>query len=524
MYQALYRKYRPAVFDDVCGQEHITSVLKYQTANGRVSHAYLFCGSRGTGKTTCAKILAKAVNCENPQNGNPCCQCDSCRSIDNASATDVLEMDAASNNGVDYIRDIRDEVAYTPAMLKRRVYIIDEVHMLSASAFNALLKTLEEPPEHVVFILATTEMHKLPNTIVSRCQRFDFRRISIPVLADRLDYVANKEQIRLDKDAAQQIARQAQGGMRDAINLFELCSGGGADVTLARVGEVLGLSGYDFLHDTALRLAEGDMKSLFGVIAAVVSSSKDISVFWQELTSFYRDMMVAKYAEDPASYLDLTELESALLLDAVGKFNIKTLTYHSGILDQAMQNMQRSPQMKRTIAEFACMRMCDPLLDTSPEALSARIGQLEDRLSLLEVSGVSAASVPAVAAPVNSKPSQTAADAAPVSENDTQDNDTEFDPVPDMSEVIEKLGQIDKRTQSFLSNAELLVSADGKRVRVRTTDDFSARMLNDESAKSAILRVLVLCRITVGAAEIQIEKAKKTAAVDSAAEDLYKNL
>jgi len=524
MYQALYRKYRPAVFDDVCGQDHITSVLKYQTANGRVSHAYLFCGSRGTGKTTCAKILAKAVNCENPQDGNPCCQCASCRSIDNASATDVLEMDAASNNGVDYIRDIRDEVAYTPAMLKRRVYIIDEVHMLSASAFNALLKTLEEPPEHVVFILATTEMHKLPNTIVSRCQRFDFRRISIPVLAERLDYVAAKEQIPLEKEAAQQIARQAQGGMRDAINLFELCSGGGAAVTLSRVGEVLGLSGYDFLHNAALRLAAGDMKSLFRIIADVVSSSKDISVFWQELTSFYRDMMVAKYADEPASYLDLTEQETALLLDAVTKFNIKTLTYHCGILDQAMQNMQRSPQMKRTIAEFAFMRMCDPLLDNSPEALAARIGQLEDRLAMLEISGVPSAPSshePPVHDTGNTVPSVVSTPAP--SEPDVN-GDAEFDPVPDMSEVLEKLGKIDKRAQSFLINANMLVSADGKNVRIHTGDDFSARMLMDESAKAAISRALVLCRVTAGTVEIQVVIDKKNAAIDPAAEDLYKNL
>ena len=288
MYQALYRKYRPSVFSDVCGQEHITSVLRYETESGRVSHAYLFCGSRGTGKTTCAKILAKAVNCENLRNGEPCGVCESCRAIDAGSAPDVLEMDAASNNGVDYIRDLRDTVAYTPAMLKKRVYIIDEVHMLSTSAFNALLKTLEEPPEYVVFILATTELHKLPSTIISRCQRFDFRRIPLQVLSDRLMYIADKEKIHLDPAAAQQIAKQAQGGMRDAISLFELCGGGGADVTLSRVEEVLGLSSYDFLRSVALALAKGDMQSLFGMIDSVCTSSKDIAVFWQELTSMPR--------------------------------------------------------------------------------------------------------------------------------------------------------------------------------------------------------------------------------------------
>lgn len=232
MYQTLYRKYRPRVFDDVCGQEHITSVLRYEAEHSRFSHAYLFCGSRGTGKTSCAKILAKVLNCEHPVDGNPCGECFSCRSIDEGNATDVLEMDAASRTGVDYIRDIQDEISFAPTSLKKRVYIIDEVHMLSVGAFNALLKTLEEPPEHAVFILATTEFHKLPATIISRCQRFDFRRIDSDVIAARLLYIAGQENISLTPDAAKVIAKQSFGGMRDAISLFELCSAGGCDVTV----------------------------------------------------------------------------------------------------------------------------------------------------------------------------------------------------------------------------------------------------------------------------------------------------
>ncbi|MBQ2307946.1 MAG: DNA polymerase III subunit gamma/tau, partial [Clostridia bacterium] len=225
MHQALYRKWRPQTFDDVCGQEHVTSILKYETENNKFSHAYLFCGSRGTGKTTCAKILAKAVNCEASVNGSPCNKCASCLAIDAGTATDVLEMDAASNNGVDNIRDIRDEVVYTPSALKYRVYIVDEVHMLSGSAFNALLKTLEEPPSHAVFILATTELHKLPSTIVSRCQRYDFRRIATDTLVKRLSHIADSEGISYDSDALRIIAKMAQGGMRDAISLLELCAG-----------------------------------------------------------------------------------------------------------------------------------------------------------------------------------------------------------------------------------------------------------------------------------------------------------
>ncbi|MBQ3638153.1 MAG: DNA polymerase III subunit gamma/tau, partial [Clostridia bacterium] len=220
MHQTLYRKYRPRTFDGeggVVGQEQVASVLQYEAAHDRLSHAYLFCGPRGTGKTSCAKILAKAINCEHPVDGNPCGTCFACTSIDAGSSPDVTEMDAASNNGVDTIRDLREEISFTPAALKKRVYIVDEVHMLSASAFNALLKTLEEPPEHVVFILATTELHKLPATIVSRCQRFEFRRIRFDVIADRLLWIAERENISLDPDAARTIAKQAQGCMRDAI-------------------------------------------------------------------------------------------------------------------------------------------------------------------------------------------------------------------------------------------------------------------------------------------------------------------
>ena len=243
MHQALYRKWRPQVFDDVYGQEHITSILKYETENHKFSHAYLFCGSRGTGKTTCAKILAKAVNCESPVNGSPCNKCASCMAVDSGAATDVLEMDAASNNGVENIRDIRDEVVYTPSSLKYRVYIVDEVHMLSGSAFNALLKTLEEPPSHVVFILATTELHKLPATIISRCQRFDFRRIATDTLVSRLSYIAERENISAQPEALRAIAKLAQGGMRDAISLLELCAGNHTTVTEELVAATVGSGG-----------------------------------------------------------------------------------------------------------------------------------------------------------------------------------------------------------------------------------------------------------------------------------------
>ncbi len=378
MYQALYRKWRPQTFDDVCGQEHITSILKHETEHGKFSHAYLFCGSRGTGKTTCAKILSKAVNCESPINGSPCNRCSSCMAIDAGIATDVLEMDAASNNGVDNIRDIRDEVVYTPSALKYRVYIVDEVHMLSGSAFNALLKTLEEPPSHVVFILATTELHKLPATIVSRCQRFDFRRISTDVLVDRLAYIADKENIGYDKDALRIIAKMAQGGMRDAISLLELCAGTRSNITSDLVVEVLGSSGRENLENTVKAIADSNYDEIFSIIDAVVRSSKDISVFWQELVSFYRDMLVIKTTANAGKYLDLTEIETENLKKVGKLFTKETLIYHCRMLDDALYTMQKAGTAKRTVAEMALIKMSDTTLDFSPDAILSRISKLEN--------------------------------------------------------------------------------------------------------------------------------------------------
>ena len=384
MHQALYRKYRPATFDDVYGQKHITDILRYETENNRLSHAYLFCGSRGTGKTTCAKILAKAVNCESPVNGSPCLKCPTCRDIEAGLTTDVIEMDAASHTSVDNIRDICEEVQFAPAMLKRKVYIIDEVHMLSQGAFNALLKTIAEPPEHAMFILATTELHKVPATIVSRCQRFSFNRIDMRVIAQRLRYIAESENIVLEDEAALLLARQAQGGMRDAIGLFELCSSGGADVTAEKVTDALGITGYETAASTMNAVAAGDMAKLYKIVDDVYTSAKDISVFVQELVSFVRDMLVSKYTENSGEYLDLTAGEAAMLGECAAKFNLSSLVYISKVLDDAAVRISRSPQTKRIIAETSLLRLCNPELDTSNDALNARLSKLEDALALGE--------------------------------------------------------------------------------------------------------------------------------------------
>ena len=380
MHQALYRKWRPPHFDEVYGQDHITSILKYQCATGKFSHAYLFCGSRGTGKTTCAKILAKAVNCLNPTSAGPCGECAACRSIDSGAATDVLEMDAASNNGVDDIRDIRDEVIYTPSELKYRVYIIDEVHMLSASAFNALLKTLEEPPEHVVFILATTELQKLPATIISRCQRFDFRRISTDDLCARLHKIAREEEIDLSEEAARLIARQAQGGMRDAVSLLELCAGARLPVTPELVTRTIGTTGREGTYRVVNAIADKNFDLLFEIIGDMVSASRDPAVFWQELISYYRDMLVTKTVKDPSRYLDLTDSEKADLTAVAARFTKEALLFHIGLLEDALFAMQKSYAVKRTVCEITLVRLCDPALDTSMESIIARLSRVEEQL------------------------------------------------------------------------------------------------------------------------------------------------
>ncbi len=382
MYQALYRKWRPQTFDEVCGQEHITSILKYETEHHKFSHAYLFCGSRGTGKTTCAKILAKAVNCEAPVDGNPCNQCPSCRAIDAGVATDVLEMDAASNNGVENIRDIRDEVVYTPSSLRYRVYIVDEVHMLSGSAFNALLKTLEEPPAHVVFILATTELHKLPSTIISRCQRFDFRRISTEVLTKRLAYISESEKINYDPEALRILAKLALGGMRDAISLLELCAGTRQRITPALVDETVGSGGRESIEQTVRAIAASNFDAIFSAVDAVVRSSRDISVFWQELISYYRDMLVMKTTAKADRYLDLTEHEAERLKKSAELFPKETLLYHCRVLDDTMQTIRWAGSEKRTLAEMALIKLCDTSLDMSADALLSRIAKLEQAVAM----------------------------------------------------------------------------------------------------------------------------------------------
>ena len=497
MHQALYRKWRPSTFEEVVGQEHITSVLKYEIEQGSFSHAYLFCGSRGTGKTTCAKILAKAVNCESPINGSPCGQCRSCRNIESGAATDVLEMDAASNNGVDNIRDIRDEVVYTPSEMKYRVYIVDEVHMLSGSAFNALLKTLEEPPEHVIFILATTELQKLPATIISRCQRFDFRRITIPVLTERLLKISKAEGFNTEEDAARLIAKLAQGGMRDAISLLDLCSGTNKDITVSVVEECSGITGRDTMIQTVRAIAKKNYELLFDTIAEVISSSKDLSVFWQDLISVYRDLLVIKTTSNAKKYLDLTEAETEDLIALASLFTKETLVSHSKMLDNSYYTMQRGGASKRMIAEMALVRMCDESLDTSSEAILSRVSRLEDQIKVasfgapvvVEDTPISEEKKVEKKKPAEEKsdePKKTAA--KPEKAKETSGKPT-LRPLRCKMEVAEKLALTDIPASSFLKSAKVFEDSSGG-IIIKLTNDFAVMMLTKAATKNALLASL----------------------------------
>lgn len=510
MHQALYRKYRPAVFDDVYGQEHITSILRYEAMRGSVSHAYLFSGSRGTGKTTCAKILAKSVNCLNPKDGNPCNECENCRAIDTGATTDVIEMDAATNTGVDYIRDLRENVMYTPAMLKKRVYIIDEAHMLSDSAFNALLKTIEEPPEHVIYIFATTEQHKIPATIISRCQRFEFRRISMKSLVERLLFIAKNEDIDLTEEGATLIAKTAQGGMRDAISLMELCAGSHKTITASLVNEILGTSPYDKMCDVAKCIANKSYGKLFDTINEVVTSSKDILVFFADLTAFYRDMMVQK-SNVSESYLELLPSEAKLLAETAELFNMATLIYHATLLDEAYANMLRNPSGKRLCAEITLMKMCDPRLSDANDALISRLTSLEDKFTLLSkgVTITEQAPVPEPTAEEAIEITKEAETATEQAQNPDAPTSLSICPIENWDEIVNKIIEKNTPMGSFLRGSSCYFSEKNNKYYLVATNVFAEKLLSSDKNIKSVFDAMVLNDVNIGSASQIKVTAKK---------------
>lgn len=376
MYQVLYRKYRPRVFADVYGQDHVTSTLKNEIKEGRISHAYLFTGSRGTGKTTCAKILAKAVNCPNAVDGEPCNACEICKGLDSGTIYDVVEIDAASNNGVDNIRDLREEVNYTPTRGKYRVYIIDEVHMLSTGAFNALLKTLEEPPAHVIFILATTEVHKLPATILSRCQRFDFKRIQPETMAVRLQQVAGLEGMELAPDAATLIARIADGALRDGLSILDQCAGRSKQITAQLVSEVAGLAGREALYRLSDAVLARDSSAAVEELAQLHENSYDMERLCVEMINHFRNFMMVKTVKKSRELIICTDDEYKHIEASAGQFTLAQILRGLDLFQSTLVKI-KGGATPRIEMEMAFIRLCEPKLETDPDAINQRLSALE---------------------------------------------------------------------------------------------------------------------------------------------------
>lgn len=499
MYQALYRKYRPKNFDEVVGQEHITATLKQEIASGRIGHAYLFTGSRGTGKTSCSKIIAKAVNCPNQQDGNPCGVCDICKGIDDGSVLDVTEIDAASNNGVDNIRQLREEANFTPAQVNYRVYIIDETHMLSVGAFNALLKIMEEPPEHVIFILATTEVHKIPATILSRCQRFDFRRISPAVIAARVRWVCEQEGIQIEPQAADLIARLAEGGMRDALSLLDVCRSNARTgalegeetqekITLEHVRQSAGLAVSDSLFAVADAVLRRDVPAVLQEIDRMFENSIDFEKMCVQLIAHYRGLMMAKAVKNPQEFVSGLPQDAQRLSAQAAGYPMGQILYSLTVLQDALSRMGRTAQT-RVELEMAAIKLCSPELDRSLEAILARLDRLEAQVrsgAVVPPAGeekAPASELQAALMRVQKKPPQKLS--APPQDASQQDRPKKpvvpFAPWP---QVLEALRHVNTALHGALVSTEAFL--DGEIVLIDCQDPLFLEMIrsNDYAKKS----------------------------------------
>ncbi len=483
MYQALYRKWRPRTFSDVSGQEMVTTALKNELKTGRLSHAYLFTGCRGTGKTTCAKILAKAVNCAHPIDGDPCNECAVCRGIDDGSVLDVTEIDAASNNGVDSIRDLRDEVAFTPVSGQYRVYIIDEVHMLSPGAFNALLKTLEEPPAHVIFILATTEVHKLPATILSRCQRFDFGRIRPEDIAARIQYVAQQEELTVEEDAAMLLARLADGALRDALSLLDQCASVAQHITMDTVVSVTGMAGQETLAELTQCVARQDAAAALGLVDRLYRSSKDMERLCAEWITYMRNLMVLCGVEQVGELIVASPQEIQQMRAVAKGLGLPTILHIMDVLQGALDRL-RGGVSRRVEMEMTVLRLCDPKLDDSAAALLHRLDALETKVKAGVPAAPVAPPVPlmaevpeAPATPESAMPP--AAEPETVAESVTESAEQPFAP---WAEVLEQLRHTCPPLYGVLSDSSALIK-DGSLI-ICTENALFTQLLKDEGHKN----------------------------------------
>ena len=470
MYQALYRKYRPRFFRDVAGQEHITSVLSREVAEKTFGHAYLFTGSRGIGKTTCAKILAKAVNCPFEKEGEPCGECEICRGIDDGSLLDITEMDAASNRNIDDIRDLRSEANFTPVVAKYRVYIIDEAHMLTKEAANALLKIMEEPPEHVIFILATTEVHRLPATILSRCMRFDYRRMPPEVIAERVKFVCKMEHIDIDDEGAMLIGKLADGGMRDALSLLDICRSSDETVTAETVSRCAGLAGREYLFELTDKIAEQNISEVLGAVDKLYEGSADVSRICDELINHFRNLMIVSCTKEASAILKVMPNEMLRIEKQAKEFSQPEIFHAVSVLQDTLVKMSKSAS-KRLEFELALVKLCSPALNQSQEALLARIEKLEKEVVLLKARGVAPAvqNLPAAEVVPKAEPAPVYEEipAEPVAPAQSASFEPEFESWEDIVELIKGKNRM---LYSFLEGSKAYLI--GGRVLIDSPNSF----------------------------------------------------
>ena len=482
-YTALYRKWRPDSFSDVKGQDHIVTTLKNQILSDRVGHAYLFCGTRGTGKTTVAKILAKAVNCENPQDGNPCGECAVCRAIADGSSLNVIEIDAASNNGVDNIRQIKEEVAYRPTEGRFKVYIIDEVHMLSIGAFNALLKTLEEPPEYVMFILATTEAHKIPVTIMSRCQRFDFKRISVTTISDRLRDLADREQAKVTDEALNYIARMADGAMRDALSLLDRCMAFYMDKELGYedVLEVLGAVDTEIFSKMLRDIINEKVTDIIRRLDEMILNGRDLTQFVADFTWYLRNLMMLKASEEAASMIDMSAENMKRITEETCMVSDEQVMRYIRILSELSSDIRFSTQ-KRVLVEVALIKMCRPQMEKDMDSVSERLRKLEELVKEKEDLMALVAIRPEVPAGAVTQAAEPVTKSVPVIKALTKD----LEAVAKNWRAI--IGAADYMYEFFLKNAR--ITAENDRLVLVTDNKVAYDFLNGQEHKEYIKGVI----------------------------------
>lgn len=504
MYQVLYRKYRPKVFSDVVGQEHITTTLSREIETGKLAHAYLFTGSRGTGKTTCAKILAKACNCLHPIDGNPCNECEICKGIDNGSILDVVEIDAASNNGVDNIRDIRDEAAFAPANCKYRVYIIDEVHMLSIGAFNALLKTLEEPPQHVKFILATTEVHKLPVTIISRCQRFDFKRVNADSMISRMNDIAQAEGFGLEAEAATLISRLSDGGMRDALSTLDQCVGKGDPITAEIVAEVAGITGKDHLFELADAVGEENTAKCISIINTLHNNSFDMERLCGDLINHFRNLMIVKTVKEAENVLVCTASEIENYKAQSQKFTLEAILYSIDLLQNCLANIKRGVN-RRIEMEMTVIKLSSKSASGDSASILKRIANLERMIK----NGVVPVDAGSSAVTESERVTEPKPDNAPT---DSENPNSLGQPKPEQKmsstaeqliqwpQILSELSTINKPLWGILSDSTAYIENDIVMIKCDnpTFPTFIRTGKNPDDLKEAIFRVISKpCRLKI---------------------------